>query len=260
MLKPVFQTVTGYKITGIRELAVGTAIAAASYVIHVHSERWEESVTSTKQVVCILSAAVLCTDRARKAKSSLDMETQLPSIMRWKTFVGANKAASASTPCGLSVLWKNKLLALLGLSTPCLARDIKYDFHSHTQKARHHTIQMKKHLTRSLLGRTLVESRINAADFLYCLRHKMLNFLHEKERDLHYSTVTALDHIRDIDGCMSSTSHIFKPHRCFPFLLKISWSKSKICIVDEICLYSERLPQVITIRRQWNTGTGFPER
>lgn len=100
------------------------------------------------------------------------METELPSTLGWNTLVGAKEAASAATLCSLSVLWINNLLALLGLSIPHLAGDVGCDFHSHIQMAIHHTIQMEKHLIRRLPERTLVESRINAADLLYQLKHK----------------------------------------------------------------------------------------
>lgn len=70
--------------------------------------------------------------------------------------MGAKEATSAATPCSLSVLWKNNLLALLGLSTLHLAGDIRCDFHWHIQMAIQHTIQLKKHRIRRLLERTLV--------------------------------------------------------------------------------------------------------
>lgn len=42
---------------------------------------------------------------------------------------------------------------------------------THVQMAVYHTIQIKRHLIR-LLERTLVETRINAADLLCQLRHQ----------------------------------------------------------------------------------------
>lgn len=84
------------------------------------------------------------------------METELPSTLGWNTLVGAKEAASAAIPCSLSVLWKNNLLDLLGLSTLHLAGVIRCDFHWHIQMAIQHTIQPKKHLIRRLLERTLV--------------------------------------------------------------------------------------------------------